>query len=468
MLRLFTKKSFIVGTVLTAIVAIVIGFKYFSDQTKEGSKMKLLSPQAFTSYQFLEGVINIHYWQNKWGTNVYFVRASELPIVDVRVIFDAGSARNQNAVPLAYFSNFLLNHGTATHNADEIAAEFEMLGAQYSAGAYRDMAFVNIRSLSEAKYLDKAIALYADVMSKPQYDEVSLSREKQNAISMLKLQAQTPQSIGEKAFFEALYPENTYANWELGDEKSIQKIQPKDLSHFHQTLYVKNNATVVIVGDVSLEKANAISEQVLEGLPAGQKAPALASVKMPAKQIEKKIKFSSTQTHIMYGMPVLKRQDPDYYSLVVGNHILGGNSQNNRVFDTVRGKHGLAYSAYSYFQPMAEAGPFMMVCQTRAEEAARAKGLLESLLKDYIEKGPTEEELIEAKQNLLGGYPLLFDSNSNIASQLSILGFYALPLDYFNQYQNNVDKVTTASIQDAFARRIDLKKMVTVMVGESK
>lgn len=467
MLRSFTNRTFIVGAALTAMVALVLGFKYFSGDTKEGSKMKLVSPQAFKSYQSLEGVIDIHHWQNKLGTNVYFVNAPELPIVDVRVIFDAGSARNQKAVPLAYFANFLLNHGTDVHNADEIAAEFEMLGAQYSAGAYRDMAFVSVRSLSDAQYLDKAIDLYAQVISKPKYDEISLNREKQNAISMLKFQAQTPQSIGERAFFEALYPENSYSYWELGDEKNIKKIQPKDLSHFHQSFYVKNNATVVIVGDVSLEKANAISEQVLAGLADGQKAPALAPVKAP-KQIDKKIKFSSTQTHIMYGMPVLKRQDPDYYALVVGNHILGGNSQNNRVFDTIRGKYGLAYSAYSYFQPMAEAGPFMMVCQTRAEEAMRAKALLESLLKEYIEKGPTDDELVQAKQNLLGGYPLLFDSNSNIASQLSILGFYNLPLDYFNQYQNNVDKVTTAAIKDAFARRLDMKKMVTVMVGESK
>ena len=188
---------------------------------------------------------------------------------------------------------------------------------------------------------------------------------------------------------------------------------------------------------------------------------------MAAPVSSSKTEFASTQTHMALGMPALTREDKDYFPLVVGNHILGGSSQNNRIFDTVRGEHGLAYSAYSHFVPMKVAGPFMVVCQTQNKNAKKAKKVIETLIHDFVKKGPTEQELIDAKKNILGGYALRFDSNESITGQLSYLAFYQLPLEYFNQYQAAVEKVSLPEIQAAYQNKISLENMGWIIVGES-
>lgn len=455
------------GIILGVFILLVVYEHFFADSIEE-KKMAKISPETFNSYQAVQGILNIHTWENKNGVKVYFIAAPELPMVDIRLIFDAGSARDQINMPLAYLANTLLNQGTPKQSADDIANQFEMMGAQYNHAVFRDMAMVGLRSLTDGKNLEKSLALLADLVANPLYDKMSLKREKQQVISLLKYQGQTPEIIAERAFYEALYEKKPYGFWELGDEHSIDKVKAKDLINFHKTYYVRQNSVVIIVGNVSLVKANEISEELTEQLPVGMRASALDAVELPKKLRSKHINFQSSQTHIMYGMPVLTRQDKDYFPLIVGNHILGGNPQSNRLFDTIRGQHGLAYSVYSHFSPMQVAGPFMMVCQTKTEESKRVQETLQTMLSDFIEKGPTEAELEQAKLNILGGYPLKFDSNRNILIQLSVLAFYSLPLDYFDQYLHKVNSLTIDDIQDAFKRRVSPEKMAIITVGESK
>lgn len=462
------KKAIITLLVIVAVFLLLVMYETFFDSASEGEKMGQVSPKSFESYQSVDGVLAIHHWTNKLGTKVYFVPVQQLPMVDIRVAFDAGSARDTEGKPLAYFANHLLNQGTKEKDADEIADTFEVLGAQFSAHSARDMAIVHLRSLSDEKVLTKAVSLFAEVMSTPAYKESVLKRERQDALSDLKFEAQTPGDIAERTFYETIYGDFPYANWALGDEKAVKNIKAKEIKTFHQTYYTRSNALVVIVGDVSLEQANALSIKVVQDLPQGQAPSVLADVTPTKKAKDKNVKFSSTQTHIMYGMPVLKRQDADLIPLLVGNHILGGNSQNNRVFDTIRGKHGLAYSAYSYFSPMRAQGPFVMACQTRADQSDKAQTLLKDLLEDFIDKGPTDDELKAAKANIIGGHALKFDSNKNIAQQVATIGFYDLPLTYFDDYTSQVDALTTDAIVDAFKRRVDPDKMTLVKVGASK
>jgi zinc protease len=181
-----------------------------------------------------------------------------------------------------------------------------------------------------------------------------------------------------------------------------------------------------------------------------------------------KINFPSSQTHILMGNPGVKQGDPDFYALYVGNHVLGGNGSVTRLFDVIRNKHGLAYSVYSYFGPMRERGPFVVGCQTRNDQADNALKLMENVLKDFITEGPNPKELEEAKQNLLGGYALQFDSNASICQQVASLAFYGLPLDYFNQFKVEIEKVTAEDVKKAFAKHVSPDKLAVVMVGSEK
>ena len=161
----------------------------------------------------------------------------------------------------------------------------------------------------------------------------------------------------------------------------------------------------------------------------------------------------------------MARNDPDFFPLFVGNYVLGGGGFDSRLMREVRDKRGYAYSVYSYFMPMREAGPFQLGLQTKLEQTDDALKVAQATLRQFIADGPTEAELTQAKSNLTGGFPLRIDSNRKILDYLSVIGFYNLPLDYLDTWVDQVNAVDVATVKQAFARRIDPDRLVTVVVG---
>jgi zinc protease len=201
-------------------------------------------------------------------------------------------------------------------------------------------------------------------------------------------------------------------------------------------------------------------------LPSGSAAAALPPVAAMTEAKTTRIEHPSTQSHVIMGQPGMNRTDPDYFALYVGNHILGGNGLVSRISDEVREKRGLSYSAYSYFMPMREKGPFILGLQTRTDKTGEALQVLQDTLKKYLEQGPTQKELTASKKNITGGFALRVDSNKSIVGYLAMIGFYGLPLDYLDTFIQRVDAVTLDQIKDAFKHRVDPAKMVTVIVGK--
>jgi zinc protease len=161
----------------------------------------------------------------------------------------------------------------------------------------------------------------------------------------------------------------------------------------------------------------------------------------------------------------MARNDPDFFPLFVGNYVLGGGGFDSQLMREVRDKRGYAYSAYSYFLPMREAGPFQLGLQTKLEQTDDALKVARDTLRQFIANGPTEAELNQAKSNLTGGFPLRIDSNRKILDYLAVIGFYELPLDYLDTWVDRVNAVDVAAVKQAFARRIDPDRLVTVVVG---
>jgi len=423
------------------------------------------SPETLPSYQAITGVLNIQHWVTKQGANVYFVRVPTLALVDIQVVFDAGSARNGDKGGLAYLTNRLLADGTTKLSADQVAENFDKVGAQYSATSQRDMAILSFRSLSAAEKFVPALNTLAQILSQPDFPQTGLKREQEKALNSLKQQEQSPDYVASRAFYTALYGNHPYGNWVLGDANSLKAITVEDLKAFHQKYYVAKNAVIAIVGDLTAPEANAVAETLMEHSPQGDKAPALPTVSDLTKPVLKEITFPSAQTHIFLGEPGIKQGDPDYYALYAGNHILGGNGSVTRMFDVIRNQHGLAYSPYSTFTPMHERGPFVLNCQTRNDSAKQSLELMQKLLQDFISQGPTDKELDQAKKNLLGGFALQFDSNLDICRQISAIGFYGLPLDYFNQFKPSIEKLTLQDIKQVFGKKISPTNFVIITVG---
>lgn len=428
-------------------------------------RISLLGFILFAFSLNVHAAAKIEHWQTQQGSRIYFIRTESLPLADIAIVFDAGSSRDGPRFGLASMTANLLNSGTGKWSADDIALRFESVGAQFSSGISKDMATVSLRSLTEKPLFDKALTTLQAILAKPAFNEADFQREKNRTLAALKQREESPGELASIAFYNALYGNHPYAHPESGIISTVSELKADDLHRFHQHYYVAANAMVVIVGDLSRKQAEETASKLLANLPAGAKPEPLPDVPLPAKANRSHRDFPSTQTHVLVGLPGIYRKDPDLFNLYVGNHILGGSGLVSKLFDEIREKRGLAYSASSSFQPMVKKGPFVLGLQTRNDQTSEALKVLNQTLADYIAKGPTEAELIAAKKNITGGFAMRFDTNKELANYVAMIGFYDLPLDYLDTFQKKVEQVTVRSITDAFKRHVDLNLLQTITVG---
>ena len=407
----------------------------------------------------------IQSWTTKNGTRVLFVEAHELAMVDMRVVFDAGSARDAGQPGVASLTNALLDQGAAGLDAGAIARGFEQHGAKLSGGIGRDMAWLSLRSLSDKKLLTPSFELFGKVLSRPDFPAGDFQREQSRTLTGLEYKKQKPGSIADKAFYLNVYGEHPYAGEPSGTEESVAALKVADLKSFYKRYYVARNALIVMVGDLSVQQARAMSDALSGALPEGEKAEPLRAVAPPDAGETVFIDFPSSQSHVLMGAPGVRRGDPDYFALYVGNHVLGGSGLVSRISQEIRDKRGLSYSAYSYFVPMKELGPYTLGFQTRNTQRDEALKVLRDTLQDFIDKGPTAKELKASKSNITGGFPLRVASNSKIIEYLAVIGFYDLPLDYLSTFNANIEAVTVEQIRDAYKRRVKVDDMTTITVG---
>ncbi len=408
----------------------------------------------------------IDHWQTPHGSRVYYVHTEGLPMVDIQVAFDAGSARDGQQFGVASLTAGLLDTGAGKWNADDIAQRFESVGAVFGAGSTIDSASMSLRTLTDKPLFDKALETMQVILTRPNFNETDFQREKNRTLAGLKQQQESPADIASIAFYHALYGEHPYAHPDSGTLETVSTFTAADVQGFYQKYYVAANAIIVIVGDLSKQQAEQTAEKLVIGLPVGQKPAPLPDVVMPVKGMAQPIEFPSTQTHVLVGLPGTYRKDADYFNLYVGNHILGGSGLVSKLFEEVREKRGLAYSASSAFIPLLKPGPFLVSLQTRNDQTEQAVQVLNKTLADFIVQGPSEAELKAAKQNIIGGFAMRFDTNKKLTSYVSMIGFYDLPLDYLDTFQQKIEQVSVASITEAFKRRVNPALLQTITVGK--
>lgn len=409
----------------------------------------------------------IQTWNTDNGTRVLFVAAPEIPMIDVRLVFAAGSARDGERSGLASMTAAMLSEGAGDWNADAIADRLDGVGAVLSTGVDRDMATVTLRTLTRRPAFDTAVDTFATLIARPSFAPDELERVRQNRLVALRQEDESPRTVAQKALYRAVFGAHPYAADPSGTPELIAGLKREELVDFHARHYVGSNAVLALVGDLDRAGAEALANRLVAGLPSGEPAAPLPKVPELADATLKSIDFPSSQTTVLAGQPGMRRGDPDYFALYVGNHILGGSGLVSILMDEIREKRGLSYSTYSAFLPLAQPGPFLMSLQTRNDQAEQARSVMLDTLKRFIDQGPTAEELTAAKKNITGGFPLKIASNSNIVQYLAVIGFYGLPLDYLDRFRERIEAVTSAQIRDAFARRVHPERLAIVTVGAS-
>jgi zinc protease len=408
--------------------------------------------------------LDIQTWHTEQGAKVLFVEARELPMFDLRLTFAAGSSQDDGVPGLATLTNAMLNEGVPGKDVGAIAAGFEGLGAEFGNGAYRDMAVASLRSLSAKEQREPALALFAEVLGQPTFPEEALARIKNQLLAGFEFQKQNPGKLASLELFQRLYGDHPYAHPSDGNAESIPAIEREQLAAFHARAYAAGNAVIALVGDLSRAEAEAIAAQVSAALPQGPALPRIAQPQPPTPG-PSHIEFPSNQTHLMIAQLGIDRRDPDYAALYLGNQIFGGGGFGTRLMSEVREKRGLTYGVYSGFSAMQARGPFMINLQTRAELSQGTLALVKQLLADYLQSGPTQEELDNAKRELAGSFPLSTASNADIVGQLASMGFYDLPLSYLDDFVRDVQALSVEQVKAAMAKHLDPEALLVVTAG---
>ncbi len=408
----------------------------------------------------------IERWSTPQGARVVFMRAPAIPMVDVQIDFDAGSRREPAThTGLASFTVAMLDKAAAGLKENEIEDALADVGAKLSGSAGSDRLSVSLRTLTSQPEMGRALDVMAKVLHKPEFPADILERERARSIAAIRESKTKPEAIGHEMLSSLMYGDHPYGR--TASEETVKRIAVDDLKRFYADNFAAGRAVVSIVGDVTREQASDIAQRLVAGLPAGVQPAALPELQAPIA-MEKRIAHPSTQSHVMIGMPAMKRGDPDFFPLVVGNYILGGGGFVSRLMTEVREKRGLAYSAYAYFSPMSQLGPFEMGLQTQREQTDTALKVARDTLFEFLSTGPTEAELKAAKSNLVGGFPLRLDSNRKLLDQISTIGYFRLPDDYLDTWTRNIEAVTVAQVKDAFSRRVKPENLITVIVGQGE
>ena len=410
--------------------------------------------------------VNIERWQTKNGTQVLFVNSPNVPMLDIKVAFKAGSAFEGKHYGLSALTTDLLDQGSKNKSADEIADILANSGAQVNSNTTRDMAIISLRTLTEPKALAPALTAFELVLNHPSFPSKAFEREKEQQIAAIKQNHESPNTLANEAFFAKLYGKHPYAHPVLGTAESVSQLKQNDAKQFYNRYFVGKNATMAIVGAISKQQAMGIAEQLTHAKKPGKKAQDIKPAKELSRPVTQSLRFPSSQTAIRIGQLGITHHNPDYFPLMVGNYTLGGGSLVSRLAYEIREQRGLSYNVSSAFIPMPARGPFIINLATKSLQAQRATDVTLATLNTFIAQGPSQQELDAAKKYLTGSFPLSIASNQNIAGMLLKIGFYDLPMDFLSTYQDKVTAVTQQQIKQAFSKQLHTKQLVQISVGK--
>lgn len=402
------------------------------------------------------------------GLKLMIVEQHELPLADfVLVVGGGGTMDPASKDGVANLTASMLTEGTTSRNSLQIADQIAYLGVGLSASSNWDASTVSLHT--PISQLDSALALFSDVVLHPAFSADDFERVRKNRLTSLVQLKDRPTAIADQAYAAILYGSgHPYGHNLIGTEASVMSMTPADLQAFYRSNFVPNNATLIIVGDVS---AADIEKRISSKLGSWQRGAVTTPTfgdapKSGVTTVYLIDKPGAAQSSFRIGSIGVPRSTRDYFALNVMNTILGG-SFTSRLNQNLRETHGYTYGARSRFDMRQSAGPF-----TASAEVVAAKtdsGLVEFMKElNAIRDTVPSSELNKAKRYLQLGMPGDFETTQQIANQLVPVVLYNLPVSYYNSYVSNIESVTQADVQRVARQYINPGSLAIVIVGDRK
>lgn len=401
------------------------------------------------------------------GLRVVLVERSALPLVSLELQFRGGASAHPAAqAGLAALTADMVDEGTATRSALEIADAVDLLGASLSSTAGYDASQVRLSTLRT--HFAEAMGIVADVVMNPAFPEADLERVRQDRLARVIQRSDIPAALADDAFARLLYGEDhPYGAPLLGTRESLEALTRDQVVAFHEARYAPGQATLVVVGDVERAELDSLVAQAFAGWSGhGVDPEPVASAHGAAPgTIYVVDKPGAAQTEVRVGRVALAHDTDEYFPATVANTVLGG-SFTSRLNSNLREDKGYTYGARSYFGWRKAPGPF-------EASAAVATPVTDASVREFVNEitamGSTDvppAELDRAKNYLALGFPRFFEAVSDVVSQLSQLVQHDLPVTFFDGFVDGVLAVDAASVRELAASQLDMGGMVIVVAGD--
>jgi zinc protease len=401
------------------------------------------------------------------GMRLVVAPVSKLPLVTVLAVVEAGATVEPAGKDgVAALTARLLLEGAAGMDGAALADRFERIGASVDAHADWDVAAVSLTALTAR--LPEALALVRDLLRSPDFPEREVARLKEERLAQLLQERAEPGALADEQFSRAVYqPSARYASPDAGGATSVRALTRADVQSFYRERYQPGATTLIFAGDVTMEQATGLAEQLFGDWTGSR--PALAPAGIDAVQSGRLVrvvaKADAPQSEVRVGHLGLPRSAPDYFDAMVMNAVLGG-LFSSRINLNLREAHGYTYGAFSAFDWRRGAGPFAVSTAVKSDvTGAAVQEILNEI--DRMRSAPiSEDELTLATSYLDGVFPIRYETTSAIASALANLVIHDLPDDYYDQYRPRVRAVTTEGVLRAAQAHLRPQELRIVVVGD--
>lgn len=399
------------------------------------------------------------------GIEAWLVRQTHLPMLALSFAMRGGTAQDPPDRPgTANLMAQMLDEGAGDLDAEAFHRRLEERAIEMSFSAGRDALTGSVRTLTEHRA--EAFALLRQALEQPRFDEAPLVRVRESILSGIRRASTNPNSLASDTFSATAFPDHSYGRRNTGTLEAVAAITAADLRAMHRVLVARDRLKVAVVGDITAAELGPLLDDVFGGLPSGTSLKPVPDIVMASGGVRRLVPMDIPQAIIAFGLPGLKRDDPDFIPAFVMNHILGGGTFSSRLYSQVREQRGLAYSISSGLVTLEATGLLSGGTSTRSDRAAESLAVIEAELRRMGAEGPTAIELEQAKRFLIGNWAMRFETSSQIASNLIRIQLDGFDPGYLDRRNGLIAAVTMEDVRRVATRLLGDPKLLVVVVGK--
>jgi zinc protease len=399
------------------------------------------------------------------GIEAWFVQDATVPLVAMEFAISGGAA--QDPADKSGVGNMvagLIDEGSGDLDSKTFHERLDRRAIELSFSVTRDYFRGSMRMLKDNR--DEAFDLLRMSLTSPHFESADVERIRTQVLSGLRRDTSNPSALTSRKFLQIAFGDHPYGRPSNGSLESVPNITIADLKDYVSRVLAKENLKIAVVGDIDAASLGRLLDQTFGALPAKASLTPVPDIEATRPPLREFIPLDVPQTVVMFGGPGIKRNDPNFMSAFVVNHILGGGALSSRLYREVREKRGLAYSVYDSLLWMEHSALFIGNTGTRADRAGETVDAVNTEIRRMAEDGPTQEELDEAKSYIKGSRMLSLDTSSKLAAALLQYQLDRLPIDYIERRNAVVDAVTLADAKKA-AQKLWGHGLLTVIVGRA-